>query len=389
MSQPPRGLLGRIAAGAVSFTVLTYALAIGMALGLVTFGQLARQLVAIRVHFFTGAFFIYPIITPIPVDLLLLTDTCIVIYVACFIAAFRSREGFLSGLQRLRQMGRINWESAWLVSMPLVSCGLLLIVLVATIVLNQSGLPSGTLCNPCPPQAELYAALTYSPISEEIAFRITTLGVLVAVMTLWKRHSVEAIPSKPTRASSSRFRRTLEWLRNWRTHLIETGVRVRKAIPLVSLSILSPESAKAKVGLPTITQRGWRGIHWSEWILLFLTSSLFGIAHVISGGTDWGVGKAFTAAISGFALGFVYLGYGAYAAVLLHWFFDFYFETFSVGADIFGGPVATLPALVSLATLVVGIISILVALAWLVRRLTRDKIPTTYKIPESVPYSAQ
>jgi hypothetical protein len=88
-------------------------------------------------------------------------------------------------------------------------------------------------------------------------------------------------------------------------------------------------------------------------------------------------------------LGLVYLAYGAYAAVLLHWFFDFYFETFSVGADVFGGPMATLPGLVALATLVVGIVSILVALAWLVRRLTRGKIPTTYKIPESVPYSVQ
>ena len=122
---------------------------------------------------------------------------------------------------------------------------------------------------------------------------------------------------------------------------------------------------------------------------MFLTSSVFGIAHVISGGTDWGIGKAFTAALSGFALGLVYLGYGAYAAVLLHWFFDFYFETLTVGADVFGGPVAILPGLVSLTTLIVGIVSILVAVVWLVRRLTRGKIPTTYKIPESVPFSAQ
>jgi hypothetical protein len=126
------------------------------------------------------------------------------------------------------------------------------------------------------------------------------------------------------------------------------------------------------------------GIHWSEWILLFLTSSLFGIAHIISGGTDWGVGKAFTAAISGFALGFVFLSYGAYAAILLHWFFDFYFETFNVGADAFGGALAILPDLISLASIIVGIVSIMVALAWLIRRITRDEIPTTYKTPESV-----
>jgi hypothetical protein len=243
--------------------------------------------------------------------------------------------------------------------MPLVSCALLLIVLVVTIVLTESGISSGTLCNPCPPEAELYAALTYSPISEEIAFRITTLGLLVSILTFWRARSIEKGSPKP------------------------------RILSLVIASFLSPESAKARVGLPTITSNGWHGIHWSEWILLFLTSSLFGIAHIISGGTDWGVGKAFTAAISGFALGFVYLGYGAYAAILLHWFFDFYFETFSVGANVFGGALATLPGLVSLTSLIVGIVSILVALAWLVRRVTRAETPTTYKPPESAPYSVQ
>jgi hypothetical protein len=365
MSQAPQGLLGRIAAGAVSFTVLTYVLAIGISLGLVTSRQFSGELESIRVHFFTGAFFIYPIITPIPVDLLLLTDACIITYVTCFIAAFRSRDGFLSGLQRLRQVGRISFKSSWLVAMPLVSSALLLIVLVASIVLSQAGVSSGQLCtppnlhlpNPCPSQAELYASLTYAPISEEIAFRITTLGLLVAVMAIWKNSS------------------------------IESGSRPR--IPsLIVASFLSPESVKARVGLPTITANGRHGIHWSEWILLFLTSSFFGIAHVLSGGTDWGVGKAVTAAISGFALGVIYLSYGAYAAILLHWFFDFYFETFSVGADVFGGAVATLPGLASLATLIVGTVSIVVASAWIVRRITRNKIPTTYKPPEAAPYSA-
>ena len=364
MSQAPRGLLGRIAAGAVSFSVLTYVLAIGISFGLVTTRQFAGQLESIRVHFFTGAFFIYPIITPIPVDLLLLTDTCIIIYVACFIVAFTSRDGFLTGLRRLRHLGQINFKSSWLVAMPLVSSALLLVVLVASITLSQAGISSGQLCtppnmhlpNPCPSQAELYASLTYAPISEEIAFRITTLGLLVFVMTIWKSRSIEP-GSRP------------------------------KNLSLIVASLLSPESAKAKVGLSTIMTNGRRGIHWSEWILLFLTSSFFGIAHVISGGTDWGVGKAVTAAVSGFALGLVYLSYGAYAAILLHWFFDFYFETFSVGADVFGGAVATLPGLVSLVTLVVGTVSILVALAWLIRRMPNTQIPTTYKPPEAARYS--
>jgi hypothetical protein len=167
----------------------------------------------------------------------------------------------------------------------------------------------------------------------------------------------------------------------WKNRSLEPGSG-HKTSSLFVAGFLSPDSAKAKVGLPTITTNGWHGIHWSEWILLFLTSSFFGIAHVISGGTDWGIGKAVTAAISGLALGLIFLSYGAYAAILLHWFFDFYFETFSVGADVFGGAIASLPVLVSLATLIVGAVSFFVALAWLVRRLSRAEIPTAYKPPE-------
>src|SRR3989442_12159675 len=106
MSHAPRGYLGTFAAGAVSLAAPTYVLAIGISFGLVTTRQFAGQLESIRVHFFTGAFFIYPIITPIPVDLLLLTDTCIIIYVACFIVAFTSRDAFLTGLRRLRPVGQ-------------------------------------------------------------------------------------------------------------------------------------------------------------------------------------------------------------------------------------------------------------------------------------------
>src|SRR5438128_9905591 len=102
MSQAPRGLLGRIAAGAVSFTVLTYVLAIGISFGLVTTRQFAGQLESIRVHFFTGAFFIYPTITPIPVARLRLTATCITSYFPCFIADSPPRSAALTASRRLR-----------------------------------------------------------------------------------------------------------------------------------------------------------------------------------------------------------------------------------------------------------------------------------------------
>ncbi len=131
-----------------------------------------------------------------------------------------------------------------------------------------------------------------------------------------------------------------------------------------------------------------------EWILIVFSSVLFGLAHIESGGgTIWGAGKVVTAAISGFVIAIVYVAYGAYAAILLHWFFDFYFEVAIVGGPILGGVFAILPYLFSLTALIVGSLSVLVAIAWVVKRVIRKftprGIPTPYKTPEPEPFSVQ
>jgi hypothetical protein len=38
--------------------------------------------------------------------------------------------------------------------------------------------------------------------------------------------------------------------------------------------------------------------------------------------------------ISGLALGYVYLRYGAYAPILLHWYFNYYFGTFDLASQL-------------------------------------------------------
>jgi len=379
MSEDPPGLFGRIAASAVTFTVLTYLVAIALGLAIVTFSQFAAQLEAVKIHFFTGALFVYPIITSIPINLLLLTDFCLIVYIACFVAAFRSRDGFMNSLRKLRITGRVNFRSNWLVSMPLASCALLLVVLATTLLLARSGLPSGTLCNPCPPEAELYALLGYSPISEEIAFRITTLGLLVAMIVLLKKYEpIRRASPTPVRSLSGGISSSPGPRRAVRRSIKS----IIGAFSLIGLSLLVPESAKNRVGIATISEKGWRGLHWIEWIFLILTSSWFGLAHVVARGSSWEFGKAFTAAVSGFALGIAYLAFGAYAAILLHWFFDFYFESFSVGTDAFGGAVGTLPGLISLTVFIVGGIGTVMTLSWLVR-IARRQSPTAYIPPEA------
>jgi len=348
MSSTSRAVLGGISAAAVLFVLLTYILAIGVALSLATVSQLAGELMASSGRPVIGAFYIYSRYTafPISVTLSLLTYTCIFIFVICFAAGFRSRDGFLPSLKRLANVGRITSSSNWLVAMPLISSGLIIVVLILTFFLSQVGISPGSLCdpnlNPCPTQAQLFAGLAYAPIGEELAYRIITpLGLVVPIRILSRRLSTGQSPSK-------------------KTFLLIAGI-----------SLLSPERAKRRTGYPTFAINGWHGVHWLEWIFIVVSSVLFGLAHVESGGgTNWGAGKVVTAAISGFVIAIAYVAYGAYAAILLHWFFDFYFEVFSVGGSALGGMFATLPILVALASLIVGSLSILIGAVWIVRRIS-------------------
>jgi CAAX prenyl protease-like protein len=364
MSSTSRAVLGWISAIAAFFILLTYLLSIGMASALVTVTQLAGDLMASRGRPVLGAFYIYSRDTalPTPVTLSLLTYACIFIFVICFAGGFRSRDGFFSGLKRLTRGGRITSSSNWLVAMPLISSGLIIVVLIVTFVLNRVGVPPGSLCDPninrCPTQAQLFAGLAYAPIGEELAYRIITpLGLVVPIRIVWRRLTAGQGPS------------------------------ISKFLSITGLSLLSPERAKRKTGYPTFTTNGWRGVHWLEWIFIVFSSVLFGLAHIQSGGgTNWGAGKVVTAAISGFVIAIAYVAYGAYAAILFHWFFDFYFEAAFVGGPILGGLFAITPVLFSLAALIAGSLSLLVAIAWVVKRIMRKinphESPTTYKTAE-------
>jgi hypothetical protein len=371
MSSTSRAVLGWISAIAAFFVFLTYILTMGVASVLVAVTQLGSDLMSSSGRPVLGAFYIYSRYTAFPesVKLSLLTYAFIFIFAVCFAAAYRSRDGYFSSLKRLTSSGRITSSSNWLVVMPLISSGLIIVVVILTFILSQVGVPPGSLCdpkiNPCPTQAQLFAGLAYAPIGEEVAYRIITpLGLVIPIRILWRRLITGQGPS------------------------------MSKFLSIAGLSLLSPERAKSRTGYPTFTMSRWRGVHWLEWIFIVFSSVLFGLAHIESGGgTNWGAGKVVTAALSGFVIAIAYVAYGAYAAILLHWFFDFYFEVAIVGGPILGGVFAILPFLFSLATLIVGSMSVLVAIAWVIKRVLRKftshGVPTTYKTPEPEALSVQ
>ncbi|MEM3088858.1 MAG: CPBP family glutamic-type intramembrane protease, partial [Candidatus Bathyarchaeia archaeon] len=64
-----------------------------------------------------------------------------------------------------------------------------------------------------------------------------------------------------------------------------------------------------------------------------LTSIIFGLAHYPLG--SWGPGKLLSATFSGFLLGMVYIFYGIQASILLHWYFNYYFNAFEIAGNFF------------------------------------------------------
>lgn len=369
MSPIFRTILGWVTVAIVIFTIATYLVAMALSVILVWGTTLGSDLAALNLRGLPplGAFFFYFRFSSVPISINLLgyVAFCIIVFAACFVAGFRSRGGFLESLRNLTKSGRLTRTSNWLVVMPLVSTGLLVVVVVLTSLLAISGVPSGSLCKPgvdCPSIARLFAGLAHAPIGEEIAFRILTpLGLIFPARIAWRRFTTGKGPS------------TLRFL------------------SIIGDSLISPEHAKGRTGYRNFASNGWKGIQRIEWVFIIVSATTFGLAHVQNaGGTDWGWGKLVTAAVSGAVLAFVYIAFGAFATILLHWFFDFYVEVLALSFPVSGGLTPIVTDLVIFGGLfLIGIFSIFVGSAWLAKKVIHRISPTTYKPPETISFSVQ
>jgi len=347
--------LGKIVATAVSISLGTYLLATATAIVLVALTPLGSQLLNTQARV-PIELFLTLVIIRLPSNLFVVTLVSIAVFLVCFLVAFRQHDSFVADVKSLFS-GRIPRRRAnWMVVMPLLASTLLLVVLIITLLQDTAGLSSGSLYNPNspPPDAALFGNLAYAPVAEEIGFRVTGLGIFVALIVLFLRPAVES-SSAP-----------------------------RPVLSAALLSLVSPDLGKSFAGLPNVRDNGLTGIHWFEWLGLGVTSAFFGIAHLL-GGADWGIGKVTTAALSGLALGFVYLVYGACASILLHWFFDFYLSVFQIGADFLGKTLFLFDDVLALFTLAVGVAGLGVAIILFIVRRTDGPPPEIPYMPDGTP----
>ena len=284
-------------------------------------------------------FMTVPIAIPIRTDMGSLFASVWLIFDLCVVAAWYSRGGFVRALKNALKGPILTVRTNFLFVMPLVATPLL----YATVLLQQfqatQGVQTGNLT--FPPQTSPYVILlnlAFAPINEEIAFRITSIGIPLAVFLIY---------------------------RYWNDPKL-TGVSNRAKLLLITM--ISPERAKASLGYKTVCDRGLlRGIGALEWILILITSTAFGLAHFLLGG-GWEVGKVSTAFLAGLVFGIMFIAYGAYAAILLHWFFDYYFTVVSLAESTYGGVFHVFSGMVDLTSLITGeVVLIALLLLWALR----------------------
>ena len=257
---------------------------------------MTRQLTALPVSLFMVVNFAIP--TGISVGLFFFVLW--LLYAGAFVLAWFDRPSFPSSLRNLVAARLDMMRSNYLAIMPQVSSMLLVAVVLIQTLQESAGVQTGGL--PPEPPILFFFSVSYAALIEELSYRITTIGLLNGLFLFLKT-------------------RKLPW----------GGGRPR-AVRILLMTMWKPEMAKRHLGVKTIQSSGVvGGISHFEWLLLSVTSLAFGAAHYLSGG-GWEIGKISTAALSGFAMGFVYLRYGAFAPLLMHWFFNYYFGAFDLAS---------------------------------------------------------
>jgi hypothetical protein len=246
------------------------------------------------------------------------------VFAFCFVAAWRFREEFHEVIKKGFSRPIKKLFDNWLFAMPIIT-GMLLTAVIAIHSFQEAhGVPTGDIPLPSNSFKALFE-LSYAALIEEIGFRVTPIGAYVVIYLFW-------VGSKNVMKLS-------------------LGHRLK----LLFAAPLFPDEAKKIVGVKNVSDFGVRGgISVGEWIMVFFTSIVFGLAHYLSGG-GWEIGKATSASVVGFAMGLTYLLYGVQASVLLHWFFNYYYYAYYFASELYTSVLVTY-VLVDFITIILGVL---------------------------------
>lgn len=302
---------------AITIIVATYFFSIPLGFILMFLSKEAAALTASKVKVLI-IFFAIDFWSPLRVNLGVLFTVLLSIYLLCLIASWRLELPFHKAILNPKLFFK-----NWLTSMPLISSSLLITLIFLQNLQESHGIPTGSIQFQNPYEALF--SLAYSPIIEEIGFRISFIGLISMLYCL--NSAKNFTPSK-----------TL-------------------ILKILGLAFLHPDKAKQTIKLENIKEKGWiKGIKPGEWLTIILTSTVFGLAHYLAG-SGWEIGKISSASLAGLVFSLVYLRYGFHAPILLHWFFNYYGYVYDLATE---KQFLTLAAstLINNFTLILGVLTI-------------------------------
>ncbi len=250
-----------------------------------------------------------------------------IIFLLCVIFAWLDRGGFPNSIKQISSKPLPLAKANFLFMMPLMATALLSSTILIQLFQEAQGVETGGLS--FPPETSPYVILlelAFAPIREEFAFRITSIGVPVGIFLVYLYRFDPRVAG------------------------------VKNSLKMIFLAVMSPELAKTRLGYRNVGANGFlRGISPLEWILILATSTVFGSAHYLLGG-GWQIGKISTAFLAGLVLAIAFVAYGAYASILLHWFFNYYFTVVDLADSAYGGIFHVFSTLVEAINLTAGYI---------------------------------
>lgn len=246
------------------------------------------------------------------------------VFAICLVAALQLRENLQEVIQKSLSCPAKRLLNNCLFALPLITSMMLVAVIAIHSFQEAGGIPTGE-----PPLPDnLFQALfelSYAALAEEIGFRVTPIGAFLIIYLSWAaRENAVSLSS---------------WQR----------------LKLFFTAPLFPDEAKKIVDVKTVGDFGVKGgISLGEWIMVFFTSTVFGLAHYLAGG-GWEIGKITSASAVGLAMGLTYLLYGVQAPILVHWFFNCYSYAYYVASELYTSILITF-ALIDLITIILGVL---------------------------------
>jgi hypothetical protein len=246
------------------------------------------------------------------------------VFAFCLVAAWEFRENFHEVIKKGFSRPTKKLFDNWLFVMPIITSMLLTAVIAIHSFQEAHGVPTGEI--PLPSNSfETLFELSYAALIEEIGFRVTPIGAFLIIYLFWagRKNAVT----------------------------LSLGQRLK----LFLTAPLFPDEAKKMVGVKTVSDFGVRGgISLGEWVMVFFTSIVFGLAHYLSGG-GWEIGKITSASVVGLAMGLTYLLYGAQASILLHWFFNYYNYAYYFASELYTSVFITF-VMIDFITIILGVL---------------------------------